>query len=286
MAKQTGPDRHDRVLLLGGSGFVGGYLSDGLKKRGNSVVPTYSRSVIEGGLRYDLSAHRFVELVSGPIEVIINNINPLNCGEDDLSRATTEIIDYLLAHPEVFYIQISSVSADEHNRHNDPYSEKKYRADALVRERLPEERYAILRFPQLFDYAGKARSSQGGLFYLVESVYRKTPINVFPNYKEMRRNYLPVEILVEVVTETMERRITGLQNILIGHHTLPFSQLLDILLSFNPAYDRDGLLRIGEKSGASYFIPEPSNRFDSLNSKTAPIDGYFKKLYDEYTGKL
>ena len=275
-----------RILLLGGSGFVGSYLYGFLKGR-HKVTPTFSNSVIEGGLRYDLSRQSLKEIVEGhEFDVVINNINPLNCEEKDLIKLTEGIIEHLLAHQEIFYIQISSVSADDRNKENDPYSHKKYVADTLIRDKLPADRYCILRFPQLFDYAGKAKSSQGGLFYLVESVYKCSPINVFPNYEDMRRNYLPVEILVDVVSEAAENRISGVHNILIGHHTLPFSRILDIFIAFNKEFDRDKLMRIGEKKGAEYVIPEPSSRFQSLNQKTESIDGYFKKLYDEYTRSL
>lgn len=264
------------ILLLGGTGFVGTYLYELLSNHHN-VDRTYAASQIPNTIRYDVTVDVLAEVVRKPYDVVINNINPNAISYSHITRATEELVQLCLDR-NVWLLNISSIFADEANRQIDSYSLKKFLVDELIIQEMPEGMWTIMRFPQIFDYNGLARSSQAGLFFLINAIEKQDSIELFSNCDEPR-NYLAVEQVVQSLMLTLEHRWKGVQTVYNPDHTITLRQLTKMLAEI-AGYD-SRKISVGQKKGATYLLPPPSPVFESWTETLPDMRYYLSKLINK-----
>ena len=212
------------ILILGGTGFLGSYLSYALNEV-HQVDFTYSKNTISKGIQYSIGDDLISKISCNKYDIVINNINPLNLSYRQLVAFTEDLI-LLCNRSNAKIIQISSVFASFRNRFENSYNVKKAISEDIIRTELSEEKYCILRLPQLFDGKGLFRISQPGLFYLLKQIKSNGPISLFANYKECLRNYMPLEIVVQMILVVINKNFKGVINAHLDEFTLSLEQLV------------------------------------------------------------
>jgi nucleoside-diphosphate-sugar epimerase len=268
-----------KILLIGGTGFIGTYLYENLSTR-YEVGRTYSTSFIESGIHYDVEKDLPDDIINCKYDLIINNINPLFLSYLQLVKSI-EDITALCKKNNAWLINISSLSADENNKFNDSYSLKKHIADEIVLLEMKLHNYTILRFSQVFDYKGIARKSQAGLYFLIDAVKKSESISLFANSEAMMRNYIPIDLLISSINYTIEKKILGLHNIYVPSHTTSLSDIIGILAQINPFFDAETLIKKGEKTGQVYHIPPVSDHFSQWFNSVKDFKYYLSKTFHE-----
>jgi len=269
-----------KILLIGGTGFIGTYLYEDLCIR-NTVDRTYAKSSIEGGTHYDVAQHSIDEIIKAQYDLVINNINPLSLSYQQVGKAIEELTAACKKYHSRL-INISSLSADGQNKFNDSYSMKKHIADEIIMSEMQGYNYTILRFPQVFDYKGKAKKTQAGLYFLIDAIKKSEPISLFVNSGTMFRNYIPIDILISSVNYTMEKNISGLHNVYVPAHTSSLRNIINLFAEMNPNYDTTAMLQKGEKQGQTYYIPPVSEQFDEWSKSFRDLKYYLSKTFHEY----
>jgi nucleoside-diphosphate-sugar epimerase len=264
-----------KILIVGGTGFIGSYLYNHLTKLNYLVHFTSRKSKF--GIKYDASTMNLSDVVCERYNIVINNINPQNLNYNISIKNDESIIDYCKKNNS-FLIHISSLFATEKNRNANSYSLKKAFSEEIIRQELNESKYTILRFTQVFDYNGKSIISQKGLHYLFECVKYNRPISMFSNYKDCYRNYLSIDVLVNMISVVIENKITGVLNAHIDSFTMSFLDLIKTITSLNPNYNKN-FINIGDNIGLAYAIESESKQLISKLSYKKPLD-YFKEAYD------
>jgi hypothetical protein len=120
-----------------------------------------------------------------------------------------------------------------------------------------------------------ARKSQAGLYYLLECAKYNRPISMFSNYAACQRNYLPIEIGLDIIEIIINNKITGVLNAHLDSFTLPFIDLVNIIVSLNPNYDKK-LIVIGNNLGLTYYL---ESQTEHLVTKL-----FYKKQLDYFQG--
>lgn len=264
-----------KILIVGGTGFLGSYLYNHLSKKSYTVDFTSYTSNL--GIKYDALTSNLSDIVSERYDIVINNINPQNLNYNISIKNDESIIDYCKKNNS-FLIHTSSVFATEKNKNINSYSLKKAFSEELIKQEIKESNYTIIRFPQLFDYEGLARKSQGGLYYLLGCAKYNRPISIFSNYAECHRNYMPVEIALKIIEIIIEKKIIGVLNAHIDSFTLTFNDLIKLIISLNPKYE-ESLISIGNNLGLTYSLESESEQLITQLIYKKPIE-YFKEAYN------
>jgi len=265
-----------KILILGGTGFVGSYLYNNLK---NKHAVDYSSTSNINGLKYNAETDLLRDVLDKKYDIIINNINPLQIGYSAFVKSIVELIS-LCKETNSWLIQVSSLSAQAGNRNMNSYNLKKAICDDIIMQELPNSGYTILRFSQLFDKYGLARESQSGLYYLLDSIKTNKPISLFSNYRSCVRNYLPIELLLLFFDKIIDNHKTGLFNSYIDDFTLNFPHLINELTRLNPKYNKENLISVGKIIGLNYSIERQSDELVELID-TQSLISYFKQAYNQ-----
>ena len=114
-----------------------------------------------------------------------------------------------------FFIHVSSIFAiqSRNNQYYNEYGISKSAGDDMVKSFCTRTctPHAVLRFSQLYDYRGKAASSQAMLYRLIHQLLNDGIATIFGK-KNPLRNYLNVNDAATMVKYCLENRITGLWN--------------------------------------------------------------------------
>jgi len=267
-----------RVLIVGGSGFVGSYLNNHLQKDHTVDFTCFSSN--ESEIRYNAESDLLTDIISEKYDVVINNVNPANLSNEGVARNIESVIEYCEEH-SAWMIQISSFFASTDNRDANEYTHKKAISEDIIQSQMPEDSYTILRFAQLFDLEGLSRKTQGGLYYLAEMVKKKMPITLFSNHEECSRNYMPIELLLEIVGKVINQGVKGLHNAYFSSLTLSFKDLIQKFDSFHKEpYASD--LSIGDREGMTYSIEKESELISNI-VKPQSVDFYLNNFYNSIT---
>jgi len=269
-----------KILLVGGTGFIGSYIYNHLSVA-NHVDRTYSSSIVDGGVYYDIERHTITDVINDVYDLVIFNINPANISYQHMVKAMEDVILVCKAR-NMWLLHVSSIFADEQNRLNDSYSMKKHVLDDMILAEMKGFDFSIARFPQVFDYKGLAVKSQAGFYYLVQAVQKIEVISVFPNADDMIRNYIPIDLLIGSIQYIIDHKILGLHNVYIPSHTKALGHIIRTLSKFNSAYDRTMMSKIGEKGGSVYYLPPASEEFRGWFTTVKDFEYYLLKVYNEY----
>jgi len=265
-----------KILILGGTGFVGSYLYNHLKNNYEVDFTSTSKTI---GIRYNIEKDSLIDSITKNYDIIINNINPCNLNYSTYVKSLEEII-FLCKEKNIWLIQVSSLSAQNNNRNLNPYNLRKSICDDIIKQELPIEKYTILRFPHLFDNIGLARKSQSGFYYLLDSIKLNKPINLFSNFRLCLRNYLPIELLLNFFDVVLEYKKKGIYNAYLDSFTFKFDELINTLIKLNDNYNFDKLISIGKNEGLIYSIePQSDDLVNQIMCKTPYY--YFKTVYNQ-----
>ena len=266
-----------KILIVGGSGFVGSYLNNHLQKEHTVNFTCYSSN--ESEIVYNAEIDLLTDLITEKYDIVINNVNPGDLSTNGVTRNIESVIEYCKKH-SAWMIQISSFFASTENRDANDYTQKKAISEEIIQSQLPEGSYTILRFAQLFDLEGLSRKTQGGLYYLAEMVKKKSPINLFANHSECSRNYMPIALLLEIVEKVINEEVKGLHNAYFNSLTLSFQDIIRNLENSHPEPYCSELL-IGDRDGMTYSIEKESELISNLvkpNSMTFYLNEFFHSI--------
>lgn len=269
-----------RVLILGGSGFVGSYLRDELAHE--FEVETTSSSGAGATHTFDIMRpeHHSGVVLRGRHDVIVNCIVRRDGTFAEMFavnvRGLAELALILREMP-VHFVQISSVSATMENRHRDDYGFTKFLADEILLhcQRGASFRGSSLRFGQIFDLSGKSAASQPGLHRWVSQLRAREPIEVFAG-SGARRSYLPVQTVARAVRHCIERELTGIHDVIAPDTYTPL-ELATLLVRY-AGCDPDRIQVSHTRKPFEYAIPECSPEYRSWLAGQEPCAEYFRRL--------
>jgi nucleoside-diphosphate-sugar epimerase len=266
------------ILIIGGTGFLGSYLNLHLNEK-HRVDFTYANELAENGIRYRAGKDLLKEVTDKKYDVVINNINPLNLSYIQTLQCIEDVVSFC-NYSNAKLIHISSVSALPENRFSNSYNLKKAIPEDYIQTEINSDNYSILRFTQLFDAKGLSRKSQAGLYYLLKEIKSNNPITIFSNNKACYRNYMPVELAISIIEETIIQKLTGVFNAHLDAFTLSFDELIKKLAGLNKNYNSKELIVVGEKEGLPYYIPKQSNELISKINVPHDLKHYLTNAYN------
>lgn len=267
-----------KILILGASGFVGTALFEGLRNFG-TIVGT-SRKITSNFFRFDLKNEENLNLLDEEFDYIIDcivdySLNLNNKIKNDLlfKEAMLKRITVSPSH----LISISSISSLEENKFLSDYNISKYLSDQLIHfyKETHGLSVTVLRFPQIIDIQGKASHAQPGFYYFVNALCNNLTLNVFGNPK-IKRAYIPIECIVDVVKKTINEKINGTHNLILNK-TYSFQEIIEYFC-FQLTYDKNKINYQPEKKITKYYIPESSEKFQDVLQKYSPLNDYFQKI--------
>ena len=269
------------ILILGGTGFLGSYLRNYLSTK-HSVDYTFASQKQENksGFIYQAGKNKLNQIINKRYDVIINNINPLGLTYNQVVSCIEDLI-FFCDNSNTKIIHVSSVSALFENRFANSYNLKKAIAEDLIRAHMPNENFAILRFTQLFDDKGLSRTSQSGLYYLLKEIKNQNPISIFSNNRGCYRNYMPVELAIQMIDTVINKKLCGIFNAHLDRFTFSFDELIKKLTGLNEKYNTKELISVGDKIGLKYFIPPQSNELSSTICSEIDLMTYFVETYNQ-----
>lgn len=262
------------LLLLGGTGFVGTYLRNQLSKV--HTIQFTSQGSHESSILYNAENDDLSMFSTNNFDIIINNINPQSLSYAGAAK-NAESLSQLVKNTSTRVIHVSSFFASHSNRLMNDYSLKKAIAEDILTEQLNNNQLTILRFPQLYDLQGFSRKSQGGLFYIAERIIKNEKIEYFSNAENCIRNYMPVDLLMDIMEYVIDNNITGMHNAFFDEFNVSFLEIIKVFLNCNPDYLSENIQE-GEVVGMTYDIESGSPLFnDEIIRKSAKF--YFENFY-------
>lgn len=268
-----------RILILGGTGFVGFNLKKYLS--GFYDVAITSRSGASADLAFDIADERSYSGLNDNFDIVINCIVDYNSSLEQKIKSDVLYKMRLLeqvAKKGSHYIEVSSVFATEENKTLSDYNFAKFLSDEIVCYVSDKAnlRYSILRYPQIFDLEEKGRVSQKGFYYFIDTFRQQQILNVFGN-AEAKRSYMPVEVLVKTVHEAIKKKIMGIHNVVMPDAY----SANDLITEFRKSItfpDKNISYQPG-RAAMEYSIPGCSVYFEEfLSQQPGGCAYYFKKL--------
>jgi nucleoside-diphosphate-sugar epimerase len=250
-----------RILILGGGGFVGGYLKTFLSSYG--TVLTASRSNPEVDLFFDINKPETYSACDDHFDVIIDCMVDYSSSINEKLQnevvSKSRLLEFI-SHKKIHYVDISSVSALNENRLLSDYNFSKFLSDEVTqyvgsRNNL---KYTILRFAQIFDREEKGSKTQKALYYFINAFRKQQPLTVFGN-PDNKRSYIPVEILVKTVYKAIAEGITGVHNVIMPDRYSANDLIAEFSRIVN--YPKSNILYQPEVFSIEYYIPSCSQHF-------------------------
>ena len=265
-----------RILILGGSGFVGSYLANFFKP--NFDVSTTSSTGKDADLAFDVTRGDFTEIKNYDyiINCIVSYENDLDQSIDVNVKGTFKLLEHL-CNKNCHYINISSVSAASENFHQNIYSFAKHLTDEVVSYYRVKSvlKLTTLRFAQIYDGEGHAKKMQPGLFYFAEKIKQNEPLTIFGD-KNKKRSYIPIEVLCKSVFFSLENGIVGNHNVIMpdNYSSLELANIFSKMTNWRPVFGFDE-----GTPAVQYSIPECSPDFIPIIEMETNLP-YFKILFD------
>ncbi len=213
------------VLVIGASGFLGNTLIDYFQNLPSVKTGALSRSPIHfysnnvQDLCIDVLDYDALDVAIKKYDVIINCSGQISTPISKCLTLNTKGIENIvnavkkynkkLIHISTVSVYGSSLLVNEKSEVNPEtvYGSIKYFAEHLIFSSLDD--YLILRVSNLF-----GRLQKRGIINYLESSYKENDKKIFFNNDgSMKRYYLNVEDLAEVITQIYNKKICGIYNI-------------------------------------------------------------------------
>jgi len=233
----------DKIVVLGGSGFIGSAIVKEVRKRGNHEVISvgFSRG---GDLKADILDFSELERVCNLGNIIINCTgqitNPIDLclrqnsiGILNLAKISNIYRKKILHLSTVSVYGTTGMATEESNLNPEtPYSTSKYFAEFLLRQNVDKKMLGIVRLSNVYGLDGK-----GVLNYLLESYLENKPL-FFNNNGLLERFYMHVDDCAFNLVNLIEsKQYLGLFN-LVGEEKLSLKDLVK-LIKDNTGYSFD-----------------------------------------------
>lgn len=268
-----------RVLILGGTGFVGGFVRRELEA--DHDVETTSTTGAGATHAFDITRAEHHALVTGGGYHAIVNCSVRRAGTlAELYAVNVHGLAGLvvaLRDTPVHLIQISSFSGTPANRNATDYGLTKFLGDELVahvgggRHAL---RAASLRFGQIFDAAGGSASSQPGLHGWATRLRAGESIQVFG--AAGKRSYLPVPVVARAVRHALARGLVGVHDVVAPDAYTPLE--LARLLAAAAGHDDAKIIVDRDARAFDYTIPACSPEFAAWIAQQEGCPSSFREM--------
>ena len=268
-----------RILILGGTGFVGGFVRRELER--DHDVETTSTSGAGATHVFDVTCAEHHALVVGGGYDAIVNCSVRRAGslaelyEVNVS-GLAQLVLALQATP-VHLIQVSSFSGTLANRNATDYGLTKFLGDELITHAGSGKqplRSACLRFGQIFDAAGQSASSQPGLHQWAAKLRGGEAIRVFG--AAGKRSYLPVPVVARAVRHALERELIGVHDVVAPDAYTPLE--LATLLASAAGADASKIVVDHEARAFDYTIPACSSEFAAWIAQQEGCPSAFREM--------
>lgn len=206
-------NKRQRVLLIGGKGFLGTSLQKTLKKTGKFTVTATGQSELNI-LDFD-KLQRCVQ----KNDIVINLTGQITSPIDDCIRQNTQGITQLCfacKQSGAFLVQLSSVlvygTAKTVTELSTPhpesyYAKSKMTAEYLVQLHLPKH-HLIIRLSNLY-----GETQQKGLFWYLIQSYKKGKLIISDNDGTLFRNFIHGEDAATIITALLLKHCKGIYNV-------------------------------------------------------------------------
>ena len=277
----------NKIFILGGSGLLGKYLIRHFLSKNFEVgsLSRHDNEVSLGCLNYqvDILDYTKLEPLIAKYDIIINCTgqitNPISdCimlntqGIQNIINAVKKHKKYLIHFSTVAVYGSSLTTATEESKINPEsvYGAIKYFAEYQIKQNLAS--CAILRISNLY-----SKDQTKGVFgYLLRSFYNDEKKLYFNNNGSLKRYYLHIDDLSNIVSEVLKKELHGIYNV-IGNDFITIKELIAYFekvlnYSFKVQYDNN----------------KPIENIVSIdNSKlTKEINYSFNKSIDKYLEEL
>jgi nucleoside-diphosphate-sugar epimerase len=268
-----------RILILGGTGFVGGYVHRELAA--DHDLETTSTTGAGASHAFDITRaeHRTLIAEGGYRAVVNCTVRRAGTLAELYEVNVRGLADLVLALRDtpLHFIQISSFSGTLANRNATDYGLTKFLGDELLAHvgggRHPL-RAASLRFGQIFDAAGRSASSQPGLHGWVAQLRAGAAIRVFG--AAGKRSYLPVQVVARAVRHALARELTGVHDVVAPDSYTPLE--LARLLAAAAGRDDSSIAVDHEARAFDYAIPSCSPAFQAWIAGQESCSSSFREM--------
>ncbi len=268
-----------RVLILGGTGFVGGFVRRELEV--DHAVETTSTTGAGATHACDITRDEHHALITqGGYHAVINCTVRRAGTLDELYAVNVRGLSSLvlaLRETALHLIQVSSFSGTPANRNSTDYGMTKFLSDELVAHvgggRHPL-RAASLRFGQIFDVAGQSASSQPGLHQWAAKLRAGESVKVFG--AAGKRSYLPVPVVARAVRHALARELVGIHDVVAPDAYTPLE--LAQLLAAAAGQDDSKIIVDRDARAFDYAIPPCSPEFTAWITEQEGCPSSFQEM--------
>ena len=268
----------ETILITGSSGFIGSYISTELKHNYTCVGISRSQNI-------DITCSSDLRKMSVDPDIIIHTAAVLSNDVEEAFQVnvvgTLNICKYAKEKNVRHLILISSLSVYERaeNEYFDVYGRTKKQSEEIAEAYCNENniKLTILRLSQVYDDRGLAKSSQGMLYYFIDTIKSKQKISIFGN-KNPLRNYIHINYLTQLIQDVIKKGNAGVYNVREDkNHTITeIAYIIFGLLKITP----DIILLKDKPDIGSVFIPE-KNRYKSSIESISLKDGIQRILNND-----
>ncbi len=268
-----------RLLILGGTGFVGGYVRRELEV--DHDVETTSTTGANATHAFDITrADHLALAVDGGYDAVINcSVRRAGTLAElfEVNVRGLAALGFALRETAVKLIQVSSFSGTPANRNATDYGLTKFLGDELLAH-LGDGRHplrtASLRFGQIFDATGGSASSQPGLHHWASKLRVGESIKVFG--AAGKRSYLPVTVVARAIRHALARDLTGIHDVVAPDAYTPLE--LATLLAVAAGHDDSKIVVDREARAFDYVIPACSPEFAAWMTDQEGCPSAFREM--------
>jgi nucleoside-diphosphate-sugar epimerase len=268
-----------RILVLGGTGFVGEYVRRELE--GDHDVETTSTTGAGATHAFDITrAEHHARIAWGGYGAVVNCTARRTGTLAELHEVNVRglaDLAFALRDTPLHFIQVSSFFGTHANRNTSDYGLTKFLGDELLAHvgggRNPL-RVASLRFGQIVDAAGRSASSQPHLHQWVVKLRAGESIRVYG--AAGKRSYLPVRVVARAVRHALAHELTGVHDVVAPDAYTPL-ELAGVLAAAG-GRDASQIVVDPDARAFDYVIPSCSPAFQAWITEQESCVSSFREM--------
>ena len=256
-----------KILVTGGSGFLGSHLCDLLSDKGHKVTifdikkSKYRKKNQKMFLGSVLNKKKIYKAVKGSgfvyhfaalADVDLARTKPLQSAEINIT-GTINVLNACLKYKVKRFILASSIYANAEE--GGFYSSSKKAAESYV-ERFYEAfglKYTILRFGSLY---GSRSDASNGINIIINSVTKDRKI-IYGRGKNKLRKYIHVKDAVNICTKIIKKKYENKYLIITGKKLIKVKNLLETIAQYLNI-KKNKIKYLNQKKDISHYDTEPT----------------------------